>query len=134
MRPIWWDYEGVEYLDLFPRSQTISLDAYCQQLMKTEKKIRVKGPELTNGIGIVCHQDNGRRNTLFLTCGKLLEFSREVMLHSPYSPDFAWSGYYLFRSFRNLLSSKTLANDLKSHLVLFFADNDHKFCVHGIIK
>ncbi|KZC08477.1 Histone-lysine N-methyltransferase SETMAR [Dufourea novaeangliae] len=63
---------------------------------------------------------------------KLLELGWEVMSHPPYSPDMAPSDYHLFRSMQNSWNGKTFTNDddLKSHLVQFFADKDQKFYVY----
>lgn len=67
---------------------------------------------------------------------KLLEFGWEVMAHPPYSPDLAPSDYHLFRSLQNFLNGKTFINDddLKAHLIQFFADKDQKFYESGIMK
>ena len=58
------------------------------------------------------------------------------MLHPPYSPDLAPSDYVLFRSLQNSLYGKTFNDDeaVKSHLVQFFADKEHKFYERGIIN
>ena len=47
----------------------------------------------------------------------------------PYSSDLASSDYYLFRSLQNSSNGKTFNGDeaVKSHLVQFFSDKDHKF-------
>ena len=53
----------------------------------------------------------------------------------PYSPNLAPSDYHLFRSMQNSLNSKIFndADDVKSHLIQFFADKNQKFCEHGIM-
>jgi [histone H3]-lysine36 N-dimethyltransferase SETMAR len=58
------------------------------------------------------------------------------MLHPPYSPDLAPSDYYLFRSLQNFLNGKNFNNDddVKTHLVQFFADKEQKFYELGIMK
>ncbi|KZC08453.1 Histone-lysine N-methyltransferase SETMAR [Dufourea novaeangliae] len=92
--------------------------------------------KLVNRKGIVFHHDNARPHTSLVTRGKLLELGWEVMSHPPYSPDMAPSDYHLFRSLQNSLKGKTFTNDddLKSHLVQFFADKDQKFYERGIMK
>jgi histone-lysine N-methyltransferase SETMAR len=84
----------------------------------------------------VFHHDNARPHTSLATRRKLLELDWEVMQHPPYSPDLAPSDYHLFRSLQNSLNGKTFTNDddLKSHLVQFFADKDQKFYERGIMK
>jgi len=136
MLSIWWDYKGVVYFELLPRNQTINSDVYCQQLMKLDEAIKEKRPELANRRGLVFHHDNARPHTSLATRRKLLELGWEVMQHPPYSPDLAPSDYHLFRSLQNSLNGKTFTNDddLKSHLVQFFADKDQKFYERGIMK
>ncbi|CAK9800097.1 Mariner Mos1 transposase [Anthophora quadrimaculata] len=58
------------------------------------------------------------------------------MSHPSYSSDLALSDYHSFRSLQNSLNGKTFTNDddVKSHLVEFFADNDQKFYDCGIMK
>ncbi|CAK9802842.1 Histone-lysine N-methyltransferase SETMAR [Anthophora quadrimaculata] len=136
MLSIWWDYKGVVYFELLPNNQTINSDVYCQELMKLEETIKEKRPELANRKGIVFHHDNARPHTSLATRTKLLELGWEVMSHPPYSPDLAPSDYHLFRSLQNFLNGNNFSNndDLKSHLVQFFADKDRKFYERGIMK
>ena len=58
------------------------------------------------------------------------------MLHPSYRPNLAPADYYLFRSLQNFLNGKTLNDDeaVKSNLVQFLADKDHKIYQHGIMK
>lgn len=136
MLSVWWNYKGVVYFELLPRNQTINSDVYCQQLMKLDEAIKEKRSELANRKGIVFHHDNARPHTSLVTRRKLLELGWEVMSHPPYSPDLAPSDYHLFRNLQNSLNGKTFTNDddLKSHLVQFFADKDQKFYERGIMK
>ena len=87
MLSIWWDYKGVVYFELFPNNLTIYSDVYCQKLVKLEKAIKEKRPELSNRKGIVFHHNNARPHTSLATLTKLLEFDWEVMSHPPYSPN-----------------------------------------------
>lgn len=136
MLSIWWDYKGVVYFELLPRNQTINSNVYCQQLTKLDEAIKEKRPELANRKGIVFHHDNAKPHTSLATREKLLEFGWEVMAHPPYSPDLAPSDYHLFRGLQNFLNGKTFINDddLKAHLIQFFADKDQKFYESGIMK
>ena len=106
MLSMWWDYKGVEYFELLPNNRTISSDIYCQQLMKLVEAIKEKLPELANRKGIMFCHDNARPHKSLATRTKLLELGWEVMLHPPYSSDFAPSCYHLFRSLQNFLNGK----------------------------
>lgn len=67
-----------------------------------------------------------------VTRQKILELGWDVLLHPPYSPDLMPSDYHLFRSMLNSLSGK-IADDVKSHLIQFFAGKNRKFYEHGIM-
>ena len=58
------------------------------------------------------------------------------MSRPPYSPDHTPSDYHLFRSLQDLLNGKNFSNndDLKSHLVEFFAVKDQKLYQRVITK
>ena len=63
MLNVWWDFEGIVYFELLPRNQTINSKVYCRQLMKLDKEIIEKRPELATRRGIISHQDNARLHT-----------------------------------------------------------------------
>ena len=46
MLSVWWNFEGIVYFELLPRNQTINSSIYCRQLMKLDKEIKEKRPEL----------------------------------------------------------------------------------------
>lgn len=118
--------------------QATNSDVYCQQLMKLEEAIkREKAGQCWQISKESCSTtDNAKPHTFLATRIKLLELGWKVMSHSPYSPDFAPSNYHLFRNLQNFLNGKNFSNndDLKSHLVEFFADEGQKFYERGIMK
>ena len=107
MLSVWWDFKVIVYFELLPRKQTINSNVYCRQLMKLDKEMKEKRPELVTRKGVIVHQDNARPHTSLVTRKKLLELGWEVMLHPPYSPDLAPSDYHLFRSLKNHFNGKT---------------------------
>ncbi|KAG6800492.1 Ammar1 transposase [Apis mellifera caucasica] len=106
---------------------------YIEQLMKLNNAVEEKRPELTNRKGVVFHHDDARPHTCLVTRQKLLELS--VLPHPPYSPDLAPFDYFLFRSLQNSLNGKNFNNDddIKSYLIQFFANKNHKFYERGIM-
>ena len=94
---------------------------YC--LMKLDKEIKEKGPELATLKGVIFYQDNARTHTFLVTCKQLLELDWKVMPHPPYSPDLAPWDYHLFRSLKNHLNGKTSDSNkvVKNELIQFFA-------------
>ena len=69
MLNVWWDFKGIVYFELLPRNQTIHWNVYCRQLMKLDKKIKEKRPELATRKGVIFHQDNARSH-IFLDTRK----------------------------------------------------------------
>jgi len=67
---------------------------------------------------------------------KLLQHGWDVLLHPPYSPDFAPSDFHLFRFLQNSLNGKMFASEdfIKQHLDKFLAEKDGKFYERSIMK
>ena len=121
MLSVRWDFKGIVYFEMFPKKQIINLNVYCRQLMKLDKEIEEKWPELETRKGVIFHQDNARLHTSMVTRKKLLKLGWEVMPHPPYSPDLAPSDYYLFRSLQIHLNEKTFDSNeaVKNELYQF---------------
>ena len=125
---VWWDYEGIVYFELLSSNRTINSVVYIEQLTKLNNAVEEKWAKLTNRKGVVSHHDNARSHTSLVTRQKLLELGWDVLPHPPYSPDLAPSHYFLFRSLQNSLNDKNFNNDdIKSYLIQFFANKNHKF-------
>ena len=133
MLSVWWDYKGILYFELLPRM--INSNAYVPQLAKLSDALQEKRPELADHKGVVFQHDNSKSHTSLVTHQKLLELGWDVLSHPPYSPDLTPSDYHLFRSMQNSLNGKIFndADDVKSHLIQFFADKNQKFYEHGIM-
>ena len=70
---VWWDFKGIVYFELLLRNQTINPNVYCRHLMKLDKEIKEKRPELATRKCVIFHQDNARPHTSLVTGKKLLE-------------------------------------------------------------
>ena len=75
-------------------------------------------------------------HTSLITQNKLTELGWEVLMHPPYSPDFASLDYHLFRALQNSLDGKKLADrdGAETHLGKFFNNKPQKFYTNGIMK
>ena len=126
---VWWDYEGIVYFELLPPNRTINSVVYIEQLTKLNDAVEEKRAELTNRKGVVFHRDDARPRASLVTRQKLLELGWDVSPRPPYSPDLAPSDYFLFRSLQNSSNDKNFNNDgdIKSYLIHFFANKNHKF-------
>ena len=94
MLSVWWDFKGIVYFELLLRNETINSNVLCRQLMKLDKEIKEKLPELKTRKGVIFYQDNARPHTSLVTRKKLLELGWEVMPNPPYSPDLVPSDYH----------------------------------------
>ena len=133
---VWWDFKGIVYFELLPRNQTINSNVYSRQLMKLDKEIKEKRPELATRKGVIFHQDKARPNTSLVTLKKLLELGWKVIPHPLYSPNLAPSDYHLFRSLENHLNEKTFDSNeaVKNELIQFFASKNQTFYESRIMK
>ena len=52
MLSVWWDLKGIVYFELLPGNQTINSNVYYRQLMKLDKEIKEKLPELATRKGV----------------------------------------------------------------------------------
>ena len=136
MLSVCWDFKDIVYFELLARNQTINLNVYCRQLMKLDKEIKEKRPELATRKGVLFHQDNARPHTSLVTRKKLLELGWEVMPYPPYSPDLAPSDYHLFRSLQNHLNGKTFDSNeaIKNEMIQFFTSKNQTFYEIRIMK
>ena len=112
---IWCDWKGVLYYELL-----------LERLIPTStapNALDEKRPELVNRKRIIFHQDNASPHVSLMTRQKLLQLGWEVLIHPPYSPDFAPSDFHLFRSLQNSLNGKNFNSleDCERHLEQFFA-------------
>ena len=106
MLSVWWDFKGIVYFELLPRNQTVNSNVCCRQLMKLDKEIKEKCPELATRKGVIFHQDNARPHTYLVTRKKLLQLGWEIMLHPPYSPNLAPSDCYYYVHFKAIWMEK----------------------------
>ena len=72
MISVWRDFKGIVYFNLLPRNETINSNVYCRQLMKLDKEIKEKRPELETRKGVIFHQDNARPHTSLVTRKKII--------------------------------------------------------------
>ena len=77
MLSVWWDFKGIVYFELLPRNQTINSNVYRRQLMKLEKEMEEKRPELSTRKGVIFNEDNARPHTSLVTRKQLLQLGWE---------------------------------------------------------
>lgn len=136
MISVWWDCKGVVYFEFLPRNRTINSIVYCRQLDSLNEAIIQKRPELVDPKRVVLHHDNAKPHTSLMTREKISQLGWEVLPHPSYSPDLAPSDFHLFLSLQNSMRAMRFNSDedLKQHIVQFFANKDKSFYERGILK
>ncbi|GBP05859.1 Mariner Mos1 transposase [Eumeta japonica] len=81
-----------------------TIDSYlcCPQLMRLEQEVDKKRPQSVNRKGVVFHHGDASPHISLATRLILREFGWEVLMHPPYSSDFAPSDFPCFGLFRIL--------------------------------
>lgn len=93
---VWSDWQGIIHYELLAYGQPLNSDLYCQQ---SEGNNRPEAPSFGQQEGNCGHT---RPHTSIVTRQKLRELGWEVLMHPPYSPDFAPRDYHLFFLKRSL--------------------------------
>jgi histone-lysine N-methyltransferase SETMAR len=94
MASVFWDAEGILFIDYLEKGKTITREYYSNLLTRLDEKIHEKRPSLQRK-KIVFHQDNTPAHKSILSMGKLRDLHYEL-LEQPYSPDLAASDFCLF--------------------------------------
>lgn len=136
MLSVWWDSKGVVYFEFLPRNKTINSIVYCRQLDSLNEAIIQKRPEFVNTKTVVLQHDNAKPHTSVMTRKKISQLGWDVLPHPSYSPDLAPSDFHLFLSLQNSMRAMRFNSDedLKQHIVQFFASKDMSFYERGILK
>ena len=95
MASMFWDAEGILFIDYLEKGKTITGEYYSNLLSKLDEKICEKRPGLQKK-KIIFHQDNAPAHKSVLAMGKLRYLHYELLEHPPSSPDLAPSDFYLF--------------------------------------
>ncbi|KAI6655685.1 Histone-lysine N-methyltransferase SETMAR-like [Oopsacas minuta] len=105
MATVFWDREGIIYLDCLPEKTTINSDYYVDELKKLCQAIkRERRGKLTRGI--LLQYDNARPHVSSKTIAGIDDLGFECLPHPPYCPDFAPSDYWLFGEMKRPLGGK----------------------------
>ena len=128
---VWWDYKGIVYFELLPPNRTINSVVYIKQLTKLNNAIEEKRPELTNRKGVVFHHDNARPHT---SLGKNYWSLVGMFCHIHH---IVLTLHHLITFCFDLYKTPRMENfnnddDIKSYLIQFFANKNHKFNERGI--
>jgi len=110
MITVFWDQEGIIFIDALERNATINKEKYCLSLEKLRRAIKTKRPDLGDS-KIKFYQDNARPLTAHMSLNKIASYGWTLMRYPAYSPDLAPSDFYLFGRLKTFLRGKQFISD-----------------------
>jgi len=110
MASVFWDAEGVLFIDYLEKGKTITGEYYYNLLTRLDKKIREKRSGLQKK-KIIFYQDSAPAHKSVLAMGKLRGLHYELLEHPPYSPGLAPSDFCLFPKLKLFLAGQRLSSN-----------------------
>jgi len=95
MASVFWDAEGILFINYLENGKTITGEYYFNLLTRLDEKIREERLGLQKK-KIIFHQDDAPAHKSVLAIGKLRDLHYELLEYPPYSPDLAPSDFCLF--------------------------------------
>lgn len=135
MASVFWDAQGIIFIDYLEKGKTINSDYYIALLDRLKNEIAKKRPHLKKK-KVLFHQDNAPCHKSMKTMAKLHELGFELLPHPPYSPDLAPSDFFLFSGLKRMLAGKKFKTDEEviSETEAYFEGKDRSYYKNGIEK
>jgi histone-lysine N-methyltransferase SETMAR len=102
MASVFWDAEGILFIDYLEKGKTITGEYYSNLLAKLDGKIREKRPGLQKKNHLLSGQCTRPRKCF--GNGKLRDLRYEFLEHPPYFPHLAPSDFFLFPELKLFLA------------------------------
>ena len=96
---VWWCAIGVIHYSFLDANQSITAEAYRNQLKEMRARLQKVRPALVNRCGRIIVKDNARLHIARKTLQKLTDLGYETLPHPSYSPDLSPTDYH-FRGSR----------------------------------
>jgi histone-lysine N-methyltransferase SETMAR len=91
---LFWDKDGILFIDYFPKSQTINAEYYLSLLVQLEDILKEnRRRKITKGVSFL--HDNAPPRWALATQKKLPYLGFQCLHHPPYSPDLAQLEFHL---------------------------------------
>jgi histone-lysine N-methyltransferase SETMAR len=123
MASVFWDAEGILFIDCLEKGKTITGEYYSSLFNQTRRKIREKRPGLQKK-KIIFHQNNTPAHKSVLAMEKLRDLHYKLLEHPFYSPDMAPSDFYLFPKLKLFLAGQRFSSNQEAIEAVegYFAD------------
>jgi len=107
---IFWDQDGILFIDYLPKGQTINAVYYSSLLVQLKDILKEERREkFTKGV-LFLHYSAPARQAL-VTQKKLAYLGFHCLDHPPYSPDMVPSDYHLFPGLKKQLKGRHFSSD-----------------------
>lgn len=135
MASVFWDANGIIFIDYLEKGKTINSDYYMVLLDRLKAEIAKKRPHMKKK-KVIFHQDNAPCHKSIKTMTKFNELGFQLLPHPPYSPDLAPSDYWLFADLKKMLQGKRFGSneEVIAASEAYFESKDKSFYKHGIEK
>ena len=135
MASVFWDANGIFFIDYLQKGKTISSDYYMALLDRLSAEIKKKRPHMQER-KVLFHQENAPCHKSMKNMVKLNELSFELLPYPLYSLDLASSDYWLFADLKKMLQGKRFGSneELIAETEAYFESKDESFYKKGIEK
>jgi histone-lysine N-methyltransferase SETMAR len=135
MASVFWDANGVIFIDYLEKGKTITGAYYAALLDRLVDELKKKRPHLAKK-KVLFHDDNAPSHTSNIGKAKKHELGFESFDQPPYSPDLAPSDYYLFPNLKRWLCGKRFESneEVEWETDAYFGRLDKSYYLKGIEK
>lgn len=135
MASVFWDSEGIIFIDYLPKGQTITGPYYANLIPKVREAIKEKRRGKLSS-GVLFHQDNAPAHRSEVAIKAIGKAGFEILDHPPYSPDLAPSDFHLFPKLKEFIRGTKFEDDdaVMAAVKEFFESRDNDFFLEGIRK
>lgn len=110
MASVFWDAEGILFIDYLDHGVTITGDYYAQLIPKVREAIKDKRRGKLRR-GVLFHQDNAPAHKSRVALAAIDAAGFELVDHPPYSPDLAPSDFFLFPKLKENIRGQIFPSD-----------------------
>lgn len=135
MASVFWDSEGILFIDYMPKGQTITGSYYAGLIPKVRDAVKNKRRGKLS-LGVLFLHDNAPAHRSEVALGAIRNAGFHMLDHPPYSPDLAPSDFHLFPKLKEYIRGTKFQDDdaVMAAVNEFFESQEEDFFSEGIRK
>jgi len=135
MAPVFWDSQGLIYIDHLEKGITVSGLHYADLLGRFAAELQKIRPHLAKK-KVLFHHDNAPAHTSALAKAKMVDLGYELLPHPPCSSDLAPCDLFLFPNLKKSLAGQKFASneEVVAASEAYFADLEKTYFSDGLKK